>query len=257
LEIFRGGYPWAFFFRWPEVEARRADLPYEEWEEKFLPLNGILGKVLNETNEHASEHDNLPFFVRYKENNPSKVVLLHYHGAGRRATATAEDFFAGHWLYYAGTNLTEEVDGSSSANVLSVADTSVFSLDRGTGLPDDLAIAPIREDGKPDWGYAEQIKVKDVDAEKATITVELGGYGTEPRYFPEASYLAAHVITPPYPSEGTPARDVPLWGYNFSTVGPQDDRGRNGADALVDYLVGKLGPGDPLEDVMNSTTRPH
>ena len=247
LEIFRQGYPRAFFFRLPEVDARRrqGNLSYEEWEKRYLPLNGIVGKVLYETSDHAGKYDNLPFFLRYKENNPGKVVLLHYHGAGRRATDTTADFFAGHWLYYEGTELTRRVDASPSTNVLHVSDTSVFSLDRVQGVGDDVAIVPVGEAGEPDWGSAEQVRLEEIDAENGIITVERGAYGTEPRSFPAGSYLAAHVLTAPYPSEETPDQTT-MWSYNFSTVGPRDQRGRNGADALVDHLAEKLGSDGPL-----------
>lgn len=249
LEIFRQGCPRALFFRQPEVEARRGNLSYEEWEKRYLPLNGIVGKVLDESSEHAGQNDTLPFFLRYKENNPSKVVLFHYHGAGRRATDTITDFFAGHWLHYAGTNSTRQVDANSSATVLHVADTSVFSLDRVEGVGDDVAIAPVGDDGKPDWGSAEQMKLEEIDAENETITVERSAYGMEPRSFPVGSYLAAHVLTPPYPAGETPERNVTLWSYNFSTVGPRDEEGHNGAGALVNDLAEKLGPGGPLESL--------
>jgi hypothetical protein len=246
LEIFRKGYPRAFFFRQTETEARSGNLSYEMWEKRYLPLNGIVGKVLDESSEHSGKYDNLPFFLQYKENNPSKAVLLHYHGAGRRATDTTTDFFAGHWFYYKGTNLTRQVDASPDTTLLHVEDTSVFSLDRGVGVGDDIAIAPVGDDGKPDWGSAEQARLEEIDAENETITVERGAYGTEPRFFSAGSYLAAHVLTAPYPSESAPVRDVTLWSYNFSTIGPRDDKGRNGADALVDYLAEKLEPGGPL-----------
>jgi hypothetical protein len=246
LEIFRQGYPRALFFRMPEVEARRGVLSYEEWEKRFLPLNGIVGKVLDESSEHEGKYDNLPYFLRYKENNPGKLVLLHYHGAGRRATDTTAGFFAGHWLYYAGTNLVREVDADPHSTILHVAATSVFTLDRAQGVSDDVVIAPIGADGKPDWKSAEQVRLEEIDAENETITVERGAYETESRSFPAGSYLAAHVLTAPYPAEGNPVRNVTLWSYNFSTVGPRDAEGRNGADALVDHLVEKLGPDGPL-----------
>ncbi|MCA1729040.1 MAG: twin-arginine translocation signal domain-containing protein [Actinobacteria bacterium] len=246
LEILLQGYPRALFFRQPEVEDRRGNLSYKEWEKRYLPLNGIVGKALDESNEHAGMYDTLPFFLRYKENNPSKVVILHYHGAGRRATDTVTDFFAGHWLYYEGTSLTRKVDASASATVLYVADTSVFSLDRVEGAGEDVVIAPVGDDGKPDWDSAEQVRLEEIDDENETITVERGAYGTVPRPFPAGSYLAPHVLTPPYPSQDNSERDVNLWSYNFSTVGPRDVKGRNGADALADYLADKLGSDGPL-----------
>src|SRR4051794_18901694 len=63
LEVFRQGYPRALFFRQSETEARGGKFSYEEWEKRYLALNGIVGKVLDETNEHAGKQDNLPFFL--------------------------------------------------------------------------------------------------------------------------------------------------------------------------------------------------
>src|SRR5215212_6679722 len=246
LEILRQGYPRAFFFRQSEAEARGGNLSYEKWEKRYLPLGGIVGKVLDESNEHVGQYDTRPFFLRYKENNPGKVVLLHYHGAGRRATDTVTGFSAGHLLHYKGTSLTRQVEARASETLLHVADTSVFRQERVPGVGDDVAIAPLGDDGKPDWESAEQARLQNIDPDNNTITVECGAYGTEPRFFPAGSYLAAHVLTAPYPSGDTPERSVTLWSYNFSTVGPRDANGRNGGDALVDYLAEKLGPGGPL-----------
>src|SRR5215210_6422297 len=107
LDVFAKGFPRAFFFRQTESDAAFGQLTYEEWESKYLPLGGILGKVLNEAHYYG-DRNNLPFFLRYKSQNPSKMVLLHYNGTGRRATDEATTrFFAGHFLYYQGTNLTQ------------------------------------------------------------------------------------------------------------------------------------------------------
>lgn len=179
-----------------------------------------MGKVLDETHEHAGKYDNLPFFLRYKENNPSKLVLLHYHGAGWRATDTTTGFFADHWLHYKGTNLSLQVDASRLETVLHVVDTSVFSLDRVEGIRDDIVIAPVDEDGEPDWESAEQMKLEEIDAENETITVERGAYRTEVRFFPAGSYLAAHILPEPYPSESPPHK-TSLCG---ATTSPRSDR---------------------------------
>src|SRR3954468_14885348 len=59
LEIFQQGYPRALFFRQSEVDARTGKFSsYEEWEKRYLPLNGIVGKVLYETSKYAGKLDN-------------------------------------------------------------------------------------------------------------------------------------------------------------------------------------------------------
>jgi hypothetical protein len=205
--------------------------------------------------DHTGKN-NLEFFLRYKKENPNKLVLLHYSGTGRRvADGAITDFFAGHWLYYKGTRLTQKVGPSLSRVKLHVEDTSVFDLKRSGGVEDDIAIAPVGVDGKPDWTRAEQVRLKDINVSKKTITVERGAYGTEPLSFPAGSYLAAHVTSPP--RQG----DI-LWNYNFSTTCPRDAQGRSCGEVLADYLVERLGPGGVLEsfdgielDVLGSVVR--
>jgi hypothetical protein len=188
------------------------------------------------------------FFVRYKKRNPSKLVLLHYNGTGRRATDEATTrFFAGHWLYYKGTTLTQPLDARFSANVLHVEDTSVFRMKRyRNSVSDDIAIARVDSRGRPRWETAEHVRLQDIDAPNNTITVRRGMYGTPRHTFPRGAYLAAHVTTGPYRYEDTPENNIPLWAYNFSTACPRDGQGRNCGDALAEYLGEKLGPGGEL-----------
>jgi hypothetical protein len=249
LEVFRQGYPRGFFFRQTERDARSGEYTFEEWESMFLPLGGIMGKVLNEEHDY-SNRNNLSFFQRYKQNNPGKLVMVHYNGTGRRPKDEAfTNFFAGHWLYYEGTKLTQLLGTASSATAtLHVADTSVFSMKRyREGPADDIAIAVVGTDGKPDWNRVEQVRLKSIDTTRRTITVERGAYGSRTRAFPKGSYLAAHVTTGPYHFSGGPVEDFGLWSYNFATVGPKDSRGRTGWQALADDLVEKFGPGGELE----------
>jgi hypothetical protein len=244
LDLFAKGFPHAFFFRQTEGDARDGELTYTEWEKRYLPLDGIVGKVLNEENYYTKKH-NLKWFLNYKRRNPQKMVLLHYNGTGRRATDEATTrFFAGHFLYYRGTRLTRGIK-SQTQDVLHVEDTSVFSMRRyRKGVEDDIAIARVGTDGRPRWETAEQVRLRSIDAANNTITVQRGNYGTRARKFPRGSYLAAHVTTGPYRYVNTPEQNIPLWAYNFSTECPRDGEGRNCGDALADYLGEKLGTGE-------------
>lgn len=260
LEIFEQGYPRAFFFRQVEDDARAGRLSFEQWEKKYLPLNGIMGKALNEARDY-NDHNNLSFFLRYKANNPTKAVFIHYHGTGRRVRDGATDFFAGHWLYYRGTKLTKPVGEERSASVLSVADTSAFRLERIRDIGDDIVIARVGDGGRTDWSNAEHVRLKAINKEAKTITVERGAYGTRPLSFPAGSYLAAHVATPQNDAVAL-GQDALLWSYNFSSVCPRDAGGRDCGEALADYLAGKFGPGGELSsldgivfDVLSSVVR--
>lgn len=53
-EIFTKGHPRAFFRR-AESDAASGSLAYKDWESRFLPLVGILGKVLNEEHDNAGK----------------------------------------------------------------------------------------------------------------------------------------------------------------------------------------------------------
>ncbi len=235
----------------PSPTPPPVNLTYEEWEKRYLPLDGIVGKVLNEEHDY-SEKDNLRWFLDFKVDHPEKMVLLHYNGTGRRATDEATTrFFAGHFLYYRGTRLTRPLEASASQTVLQVDDTSVFSTERyvkeNVAIKDDLVVTRVRDNGKPKWGEAEHLRLRSIDADNGTITVERGAYGTQPLSFDAGSYVAAHVMTGPFTSiAGLPADGLPLWSYNLSTACPWDTLGRNCGDALAEYLAGRLGPGGDL-----------
>ena len=106
LDVFAESHPHAFYSRHVEGAVRSGDLTYEEFKNKYQPLDGVLGKVLNEAHYYANR-PNLEFFRRFKEDFPEKMVLLHYNGTGRRATDEAAKFFPGHFLYYRGTKLSK------------------------------------------------------------------------------------------------------------------------------------------------------
>lgn len=82
LEIFNAGWPRTFFFRQTEYEARdRAisgqapgSLEFPEWEKRFSPLGGIMGKVLDEEHDFTSVGgQNLNWFKQFKEKNPPRL----------------------------------------------------------------------------------------------------------------------------------------------------------------------------------------
>jgi hypothetical protein len=240
LDLFTKGFPRAFFFRQSESDASTDQLTYEEWEKRYLPLGGIVGKVLNEEHNYA-DRNNLQWFLDYKQRNPQKMVLLHYNGRGRWPMDEATTrFFAGHFLYYSGTKLTQPLEADPGANVVHVEDTSVFSLGRHSAqVADDVVIAPVGDDGKPRWEESEHLRLQAIDVENSTISVERGAYGSAALSFPVGSYLASHVVT-------AGPHGVALWNYNFSTECPRDGNGRNCGDVLAEYLGEKLGSGGEL-----------
>jgi len=53
--------------------------------------------------------------------------------------------------------------------------------------------AKVGPDGTPDWHYAEQLRLIDIDSRKKTLTVSRGCFGTTPLEFDAGhAYLAGH-----------------------------------------------------------------
>jgi thiol-disulfide isomerase/thioredoxin len=242
LAIFKAGFPRAVFFRQAEVLASR--LSYEEWEKIFLPLDGIIGKVFAEERNDTVSEKNLEYFTRFKARHPEKLVVTHVNGRARLHSFEEGSFFAGHWLYKAGTTLRHNLEGSASVSLLHVEDTSVFSFENGVldNQPDDICIVPVTETGDLDWYKAEQVKLISVDTPSQTIRVERGAYGTTPLAFLAGAYLAPHVTVGPW----CPGCER-LWLYNFSPFCPRDQQGNRALDILAEQWAAKFRPGGVLE----------
>jgi hypothetical protein len=78
---------------------------------------------------------------------------------------------AGFWLYAAGTTTTKAVGQSDTT--ISVVDTTRFSLKRGLyhNRSDDICLAPLGSDGKPDFTKSEQVVLTGIDSTAGTLTV--------------------------------------------------------------------------------------
>ena len=243
LEILQRGYPRAFFFRVSESMAAGGQMSFSDWEQTFLPLNGIMGKCLDEEVPGRSE-TNIEFFTRYKKDHPEKVVLLHLNGNGTDPRFEAQDYFAGHWLYYSGCTIAEDVPDEPGEATIHVEDTSLFKVNMGRyqNTNEDLGVCRLSADGKPDWSHAEQVQLLSIDPDAKTLTVRRGCFGTRPLAFSAGqSYIAAHGTRGPWGSTANL-----IWLFNYSTVCPKDSRGRTCNDVELANLARWFGPGGPL-----------
>lgn len=69
---------------------------------------GIVGKSLGE--EKSGDNDRvLEFFNRYKSMHPEHLLLLHFNGQARDPIFQTQPFFAGHWIYYNGAAILEDI----------------------------------------------------------------------------------------------------------------------------------------------------
>ncbi|MEA3364222.1 MAG: hypothetical protein U9Q79_01160 [Candidatus Hydrogenedentes bacterium] len=235
-------FPRAFHFRQSEGVAANPRVSYEEWEEKFTVLDGIMGKCLDEEIPNRSGR-NIDFFTRYKRAYPDKAVFLHFNGNARDPGFETEPYFAGHWLYFNGCHTTREVAGAEDATIINVEDPGLFGTDMGRygDKNEDLGICLIDAEGRPDWSQSEQLELVAIDAKAKTLTVRRGSFGTTPRAFPEGAYIAAHATEGPWGR-----RSHLLWNYNYATTCPRDASGATCSDRLRADLVRWFGPEGPL-----------
>ena len=106
LDLMQDEWPRAFFFRVAEGMSANPRVAYEGWDSQMGRLQGIMGKCLDEEIPGRSLR-NVPNFTRFKADHPRQAVLLHYNGNARDPRDGMEGFFAGHWIYYNGTPLTD------------------------------------------------------------------------------------------------------------------------------------------------------
>jgi hypothetical protein len=241
LRLMDGNYPRAFFFRDSE---RTEHLTYEQWSSDFDRLEGIMGKALQE--ELARPATNAEYFTRFKHEHPDQGVFLHFNGDARDPRwETKGRYSAGHWLYYNGAVVQDELAAKTGEMTLHVSDASLFKTNMGLyrNSNEDVGICALTDDGRPDWSRAEQVELLAVDRAAGTIRVRRAQYGTDPIALPAGrAYAAAHVCEGPWG-----AKSHLLWHYNYSTVAPPDAQGQRAGEILAHELGDWFGNGGLLE----------
>lgn len=228
--VLSGDFPRVLAFR--QSERLVALRSYSDWAGIFEQFSGIIGKALQEETTISSGPRNVEYFTRFKQDYPGKLVLLHLNGRGRRPSFETAGWSAGWWLYRAGSVLTSAVEPEDT--VFKVASTRPFRLrpDANGAVGDDLVVAPMGPDDRPDFSASEQVRLAGINNRDRSLTVLRGMYGTSPRSFSARAYLAPHVYGGPWS-----AVDEREWLYNFATTCPLDPSGRNVVDALLEQVA--------------------
>jgi len=243
LRVLGDQYPRAFFFRSAEGFAATPRVSYDRWEACFSRLMGIQGKCLEEEVPGRSIR-NIDFFTRFKEQHPEQLVLLHYNGNARDPRFEIDEFFAGHFLYYNGAKILDDVPAEPGETDIRVDNPALFRTEMGRyrWSNDDVGLCQLDAGGKPDWHKSEQVQLLSVDRARQVIRVKRGCYGTEPRAFKAGkAYAAAHVTEGPWGGKSNL-----LWYYNYSTVCPRDQSGRTCNDVCCEELARRFLPGGEL-----------
>jgi hypothetical protein len=242
LLVRTGDWPRVFFFRNSEGFAANKNVAYERWEKCFSRLMGIEGKVLDEE-VIGRQARNIDFFTRFKKAYPGQLVLLHLNGNARDPRYQAEAFFAGHWVYYNGAKILEDVPAAEGESIIRVSNPGLFytNIGRYRTSNEDIGLCLVDEEGRPDWHQSEQVQLLEIDAKAKTLRVRRACYGTKARAFPKGSCAAAHVTEGPWGK-----RNNIMWYYNYSTCCPRDKAGRQCADVWVDDIAKRFAPGGEL-----------
>ena len=244
LDIFSDEFPVSFFFRQTEGLAANGKMKYADWNARFSGLMGVMGKMLDE--EVIGRSAAQAFYRQFKKDHPRQAVLLHANGCFRKPLADLRAYHAGHWLYFNGAAILSDVAATTQDTTIRVSATNLFELSpyfTNRSIPDDVGLCQLGPDGKPDWNYAEQVRLKAIDPKAGTIAVERGKYGSTPHAFTGGkAYAAAHVAW-------TWGETNTLWQFNMSTACPRDARGRNAGEVWADELIAAIRPGGAIDYV--------
>ena len=178
---------------------------------------------------------------KFTGQNPDFPYMIHYNGEAiqaRHFPKVQQLYFPGHWLYYAGENLSENLAASSTQ--IKVAKPDRFKENAYLGrnhfrdgtpapkfLPHDIAIIPKKADGSLDWYNVEYVSLE--TNRNSVLTVKRGMYGSKARDFKKGDYMAAMV-------GGFWGGDL-QWQFNLSTACPRDRSGRNATDIFLDETL--------------------
>jgi hypothetical protein len=232
-EVFTQGFPKTLAFRNDRFGYEEG---YKTWEKEYLKVNGVTKKYLTE------EVDMDPVFAnwanRFIKAHPEKLMLLHLNGEGIniKDKEVHEKYFPGHWVYEAGSFLTEDIDSLQTEFQLKSAETfsenayPIHSRGKTLGkLPHIVLLVEIDENGKKIWETSEYATVEKVDYSANRISVKRGQYFSDPRYFKKnATYVA--------PIAGDHWGGNLMWYYNFSSSCPVDVNGNQSADVFLNEI---------------------
>ena len=249
LEIFAEDYPKAGYFRVAEFSIRQHyaghNHRYEEWRDRMSDLSGIMGKTEYEELLTGNPYEQIyDWFCKFKRDYPEKFVMVHLNGRGRIPNYRLEKFSPGHWLYFEGSDVLDNLPSEAEPKYeketwIRVKNPSCFRMDNGAKFknPDDITLVRRNSDGTLDWEHAEYVRLLAVDGDR--IKISRGMFGSEPLEFVSGeTYAAPHIMGGPWGSTSNM-----VWYYNLSTECPKDKNGKTCADILVEEFSSNFAEG--------------
>ena len=126
--------------------------------------------------------------------------------------------YAGHWLYKAGSKLTQAINATTKT--LNVQNASLFQ----TGQYVVIYNAPAGS-----FTNAEHARVTARNTTNNTITLAARGFKSVAKSHPSGAIVAQHVVG----QGGSPEN----WSYNMSTQSPRDGNNKTAGQALADWAA--------------------
>lgn len=235
-------FPTSFFFRTPQ---NLMETGFKSWNQEFSRVNGIITKAVKEEIFSEKMDQAQSFTKRYKEKQADQLVLLHLNGRSRDPHDANEQYFAGHWLYLPGCNLSSKAEVADS--IIYVDDTQLFKTEiqkKGRWIThDQICLVPLNEKGEKDWYKAEQVSLISINHQKGYLVVKRGQFSTRARPFKKClTYVAPHAHKGPF-------AEHLLWEYNMSVACPRDSLGRTAADVFVQEIANWVRPEGVLHHI--------
>ncbi|WP_146389852.1 enolase-like domain-containing protein [Allorhodopirellula solitaria] len=232
-----------FIFRGENRKAAGGD--YEQWHDDIVGNVGIIRKFVREELDHPQRMDEArlsDYLKRYASEHPDELFLLHFNGRAKLFDFHEDQFFAGHYLQYAGVQCQSNIVPRQT--VIELPSTKRFFLQKPFGSrepsDEDSIVILVERDrhGVIDWEHHEFAYLTAIDERKNTITLKRGAHGTQPRGYEKNGCYIAQIQQ---------YRDRMM--INFSLDCPQSPEGKTAADVYLDLFQNWFSQGGSLEAI--------
>lgn len=196
----------------PEQYSKYDAISTHVWQKGFVPsIQAIRPEILYFFHVAPEEHqlNNMPF-----TDTGAGTSLGPVKGTGV--------MYAGHWLYFAGTLLTQDL--GAGGTTIHVQDASVFE-------PGQYAV--IYDAPAGSFENAEHVLVQSVNTTTGQVTLGARGFKSDTSAHAQGSVMAQH-------KQGWDQGSTESWSYNLSSACPRDANGKTFAEAEVEWIVENL-----------------
>ncbi len=235
-DIFKNEFPKTIVFRGEYVGSVHTNC--NVWSNGLIHSDGVFKKYVSWDEHVAANPVTRDWVSQYAKDNPEKLMLIHYNFREHRndQPGVSDLFSPAHRVTFSGTNLSADIDASTTA--VSVNKASLFNLTYPDGsfrYPCVLIVA-LDGNGNRLWDQSEIVLLKSVDIDSNVLTVEREHALTTAKAYFEGTYIAP--ISTRLGNSG-------VFDVNLSESCPVID-GKTAADVILDQLKAILTDNDAL-----------